>query len=74
MLFNNQPIQIIDVWEDNFIEEIQKISDLLPRYNYIAMVSLTIHLDSSFAGTLQPANSFLKLFLTKPQADFDLGY
>lgn len=39
MLFNNQPIQIIDVWEDNFIEEIQKIAELIPRYNYIAMVS-----------------------------------
>lgn len=42
------PLQsrIIDVWEDNFFEELEKIKELLPVYNFIAM-------DTEFPGIVE---------------------
>jgi len=36
--------KIIDVYNENMIEELRKISDLVEEYNYIAMVSLNLNL------------------------------
>lgn len=30
--------RIIDVWEDNFTDELRRIADLVDEYTYIAMV------------------------------------
>jgi hypothetical protein len=35
---HNQDGKIKDVWEDNMIDEIRKISELIEDYNYISMV------------------------------------
>ena len=45
---NNNPsnIRIIDVWDKNFFEELEKIKELLPVYNYIAM-------DTEFPGIVE---------------------
>jgi hypothetical protein len=37
---NNKNSEIKDVWDDNFEEEIQKISELIETYNYIGMVNI----------------------------------
>ena len=42
---NNEQPGIIEVYEDNFIQEIKKISELLEEYNYIGM-------DTEFPGTV----------------------
>lgn len=38
--------RIIDVWQDNFYENIDLIKALIPRYNYIAM-------DTEFPGVVE---------------------
>ena len=42
---NNEQYGIIEVYEDNFIEEIKNLSSLLDEYNYIGM-------DTEFPGTV----------------------
>jgi hypothetical protein len=31
---------VVEVYEDNFYDEIERIASLAPTYNYIAMVSI----------------------------------
>ena len=35
---NNQDGKIKDVWEENLIDELRKISELIEEYNYVSMV------------------------------------
>jgi hypothetical protein len=35
---HNQDGKIKDVWEENMIDEMRKISELIEDYNYISMV------------------------------------
>jgi CCR4-NOT transcription complex subunit 7/8 len=39
-------LKIIDVWEDNFFEQLDLIKALIPQYNYIAM-------DTEFPGVVE---------------------
>lgn len=41
---------IVDVWEDNFFEELEKIKLLLPTYNYVSM-------DTEFPGIVSVPRS-----------------
>jgi hypothetical protein len=34
----NQEGKIKDVWEENMIDELRKISELIEHYNYVSMV------------------------------------
>jgi hypothetical protein len=36
---NNQDGKIKDVWEENLIDELRKISELIEEYNYVSMVT-----------------------------------
>lgn len=37
---HNLSSDIVEVYHDNFFKEIERISSLVPEYNYISMVSL----------------------------------
>ena len=50
---NNDQPGIIEVYEDNFIQEIKNIGDLLEKYNYIGM-------DTEFPGTVYYVNNMTK--------------
>jgi CCR4-NOT transcription complex subunit 7/8 len=39
-------LRIIDVWDDNFFEQLEEIKSLIPVYNYIAM-------DTEFPGVVE---------------------
>ena len=39
-------VRIIDIWEDNFFEEFERIVQLVPEYGYIAM-------DTEFPGIVE---------------------
>ena len=52
---NNEQPGIIEVYEDNFIQEIKNISELLEEYNYIGM-------DTEFPGTPYYVNTYSKDF------------
>ena len=52
---NNEQLGIIEVYEDNFIQEIIKISELLEEYNYIGM-------DTEFPGIIYYVNNMTKDF------------
>ena len=52
---NNEQPGIIEVYEDNFIQEIKNISELLEKYNYIGM-------DTEFPGTVYYVNNITKDF------------
>ena len=54
---NEQP-GIIEVYEDNFIEEIKNLSSLLDKYNYIGM-------DTEFPGTVFVAENMTDDFYYK---------
>ena len=54
---NEQP-GIIEVFADNFIQEIKNISSLLEEYNYIGM-------DTEFPGTVFCINNFTQDFYYK---------
>jgi len=54
-LYCNEQVGIIEVYEDNFIEEIKNLSSLLDDYNYIGM-------DTEFPGTVYS--------IENPQDDF----
>jgi CCR4-NOT transcription complex subunit 7/8 len=49
---NNMPSQmrIVDVWDSNFFEELEKIKELLPIYSYVAM-------DTEFPGVVEVPRS-----------------
>ena len=51
---NDQP-GIIEVYEDNFVQEIKKMGELLEEYNYIGM-------DTEFPGNLYYVNNMTKDF------------
>ena len=51
---NDQP-GIIEVYEDNFVQEIKKLGELLEEYNYIGM-------DTEFPGNLYYVNNMTKDF------------
>jgi CCR4-NOT transcription complex subunit 7/8 len=42
---SDEELEIVDVWDYNFFEEMAKISALIPRYRYIAM-------DTEFPGVV----------------------
>jgi CCR4-NOT transcription complex subunit 7/8 len=52
---NNEQPGIIEVYEDNFIEEIKKLSSLLEEYNYIGM-------DTEFPGIVYCVQNLTKDF------------
>ena len=52
---NNEQPGIIEVYEDNFIQEIKNISELLEEYNYVGM-------DTEFPGTVYYVNNITKDF------------
>ena len=52
---DNDQLGIIEVYEDNFIQEIKIISELLEEYNYIGM-------DTEFPGTVYSVNNMTKDF------------
>ena len=52
---DNEQFGIIEVYEDNFIQEIKIISELLDEYNYIGM-------DTEFPGTVYSVNNITKDF------------
>ena len=54
---NNQP-GIIEVYEDNFIEEMKNLSSLLEEYNYVGM-------DTEFPGTVYSVNNMTEDFYYK---------
>ena len=37
---HNQEGKIKDVWEENMVDELRKISDIVEEYNYVSMVSI----------------------------------
>ena len=42
---------IIDVWDSNFYEELAKVVELIPHFNFIAMVRPVSHpQDTEFPG------------------------
>ena len=53
--YNNEQQGIIEVYEDNFIQEIRNIGELLDEYNYIGM-------DTEFPGTPYYVNTYSKDF------------
>ena len=55
---NNDQPGIIEVYEDNFIEEIKILSSLLDEYNYIGM-------DTEFPGTVYIVKNMTKDFYYK---------
>ena len=55
---NNEQPGIIEVYEDNFIEEIKILSSLLDEYNYIGM-------DTEFPGTVYIVKNMTKDFYYK---------
>jgi hypothetical protein len=36
---HNQEGKIKDVWEENMIDELRKISEIVEEYNYVSMVT-----------------------------------
>jgi len=41
--FASQNEWIKDVWMDNFLSELETISNYLPKYNHISMVSISLN-------------------------------
>jgi CCR4-NOT transcription complex subunit 7/8 len=55
-------LEIIDVWEDNFEEEMDKIQELLEKYNYVAM-------DTEFPGVYFQGDNITGYSLIKTNVD-----
>ena len=54
---HSQDGKIKDVWEENMVDELRKISELIEDYNYVSMVIYIIIQDTEFPGIVYPVNS-----------------